>query len=130
MNELFDRIAGWTSDLVSRAPFFVFCILTIAIWAPSLPLFKDTESWQLPINTFTTVVTFLLVALLQNSQRRTELAMQRKLDAISDGLADLMHQTSEASGQDVERDIAKLRQAAGIDMESSDGQNQDQRSHV
>jgi low affinity Fe/Cu permease len=92
MNEVFDRVAGWTSDVVSRAPFFVFCVLTIAIWAPSLPLFKDTESWQLPINTFTTVVTFLLVALLQNSQRRSELAMHRKLDAISDGLADLMHQ--------------------------------------
>jgi low affinity Fe/Cu permease len=128
MNEMFDRIAGWTSDVVSKAPFFVFCVLTIAIWAPSLPFFKDTESWQLPINTFTTVVTFLLVALLQNSQRRTELAIHRKLDAISDGLADLMQQTSEASGQDVERDIAELREAAGIEMESSDDQHQGQRS--
>jgi low affinity Fe/Cu permease len=130
MNELFDRIAGRTSDVVSRAPFFVFCVLSIAIWAPSLPLFNDTESWQLPINTFTTVVTFLLVALLQNSQRRTELAMHRKLDAISEGLADLMHQTSEASGKDVERDIVKLRQAAGTEMASSDGQEQGRRSGV
>lgn len=124
MNELFDRVAGWASDVVSRAPFFVFCVLSIVIWLPSLPLFKDPEAWQLPINTFTTVVTFLLVALLQNSQRRTELAMHRKLDAIADGLADLMQQTSEAGGRDVAEDVTELRQAAGIEMESSDGRRQ------
>lgn len=124
MNELFDRVAGWASDVVSRAPFFVFCVLSIAIWLPSLPLFEDSEAWQLPINTFTTVVTFLLVALLQNSQRRTELAMHRKLDAIADGLADLMQQSSEADGRDIEADVAELRQAAGIEMESSDDEDE------
>lgn len=121
MEKWFDRVAEWAADVVSRAPFFVFCVLSILIWLPSLPLFKDTESWQLPINTFTTVVTFLLVALLQNSQRRTELAMHRKLDALAGGLADLMQQSSEAAGRDVDKDVAELRRAAGIEMESTDG---------
>lgn len=46
--------------------------------------------------------------------------MHRKLDAIADGLADLMQQTSEAGGRDVEHDVAELRQAAGIERESTD----------
>lgn len=86
----FDRFAERASQLVSRAWFFVGCVLLVVIWAPSLPLFGSVDTWQLIINTATTIVTFLLVALLQNSQRRAETAMNRKLDATADGLADTM----------------------------------------
>jgi low affinity Fe/Cu permease len=119
MHALFDRVAERSSEMASRAPFFIFCLVTVAVWLPSFPVFGDVERWQLPINTFTTVVTFLLVALLQNAQHRTDRALHHKLDAIADGLADLMHYSTDADGHDVERDIRELRQAVGIDMEPS-----------
>src|SRR3712207_1701310 len=87
---LFDRFAWTTASLVSRAPFFAFCVALIVIWAPTLPLVKNLDTWQLLINTPTTILTFLLVAVLQNPQRRSEQALHKKLDAIADGLADLM----------------------------------------
>src|SRR5947209_4430437 len=87
---LFDRFAGRASRTVSRAPFFAFCTLLVVVWLPSYFLFGNIDTWQLIINTITTIVTFLLVALLQNSQTRADQAVQQKLNAIADGLADLM----------------------------------------
>lgn len=57
----FDRFAGRSAAFVSRAPFFVFCVLLVVVWAPG-----NFDTYQLLINTPTTIVTFLLVALLQN----------------------------------------------------------------
>src|SRR5438067_13094557 len=85
----FDRFAGHASDVASRAPFFAACVLLILVWAPTLAFLKF-DTWQLLINTATTIVTFLLVALLQNSQTLNDQATQHKLNAIHDGLADLM----------------------------------------
>src|ERR1700749_2681554 len=90
----FDRFAGGASALASRAPFFAACVLLIVVWAPSITLF-NLDTWQLIINTATTIITFLLVALLQNAQPRNDQATQHKLNAIADGLADLMaHQAA------------------------------------
>ena len=91
----FDRFAEAAARFVSRAWFFVFCVLLVVIWAPSLPLFKTIDTWQLVINTVTTIITFLLVALLQNSQWRQNEAANRKLNATADGLADTMESLSE-----------------------------------
>jgi low affinity iron permease len=55
----------------------------------------DIDTWRLIINTVTTIVTFLLVALLQNTQKRADEAVQHKLNAVADGLADLMEALSE-----------------------------------
>jgi len=120
MNKAFDSIAAWVAEIVSRAPFFLFCVLLILIWVPSFPLFDSVEAWQLPINTVTTIITFLLVALLQNTERRTERALTRKLDAIADALADLMFHTGEATGRDIDRDIKELREAAQVEMEDTE----------
>ena len=78
------------------------------------------DTWQLLINTPTTILTFLLVAILQNSQRRTEQALQQKLDVLADGLADLMeHFLPEDSGneRDLRRDIDELKAAVGLGEE-------------
>lgn len=83
----FDRFASSASTHVSRAWFFALCVLLVVVWAPSLPLFGSVDTWQLVINTLTTIVTFLLVALLQNSQERFELTVNRKLDALLRALA-------------------------------------------
>ena len=110
----FDRIAATTAAIASRAPFFVACALLVLIWAASFPLFGDIDTWQLLINSATTIVTFLLVALLQNTQRRSEAALQHKLDAIVDGLADLTEHELDHDDVDLENDIEELKQAVGL----------------
>lgn len=75
---LFDRLADRVEKVVSHAAFFVACVLLIVLWVP-LILFVKIDTWQLIINTATTIITFLLLALLTNTQRRFEERTDRKL---------------------------------------------------
>ena len=118
----FDRFAGHASVVASRAPFFAACVLLILVWAPTV-VFLNFDTWQLLINTATTIVTFLLVALLQNSQTRNDQATQHKLNAIADGLADLMTHVSE-EGDDIRQDIKELRAAVGLENRESTTKSQ------
>jgi Low affinity iron permease len=121
---VFDRFAGMASAVVGRAAFFAFCVLLILIWAPSIVVLRDVDTWQLIINTATTIITFLMVALLQNSQTRNEQAVHHKLNAIADGLSDLMVEL--ASGlpdRDLEHDIKELRAAVGLEEHESTSDN-------
>jgi low affinity Fe/Cu permease len=112
----FDRFATTASRLVSRAHFFAACVLLVLVWAPSYFLIGDVDTWQLIINTATTIVTFLMVALLQNSQTRSDHAIQHKLNAIADGLADLMEHLATAADDDkLRRDRMELHQAVGLE---------------
>lgn len=83
----FDRFASSASRLVAHAWFFCTCVVIVVVWAPTILLLRDLDLWQLIINTLTTIVTFLLVALLQNDQRQFEVAVHAKLDAIASGVA-------------------------------------------
>lgn len=114
---MFDRFAEDASEFASHAVFFIACALIVVLWLPSYFAFRSLNTWQLVINTLTTIVTFLLVALLQNSQRRSEQAIQQKLDALADGLADLMvfMGNDERGGEDINQDVDKLRDAVGIE---------------
>ncbi len=109
----FDQFAGRAATLASRAPFFAACVLLILVWAPTV-VFLSFDTWQLLINTATTIVTFLLVALLQNSQSRNDQATQHKLNAIADGLADVMGHLSGSEGA-LQQDIRELREAVGLE---------------
>ena len=73
---VFDRFAGVSALVASRAYFFAFCVLLIVVWAPSYFVIRNLDTWQLIINTATTIITFLMVALLQNSQTRSDQALQ------------------------------------------------------
>lgn len=110
----FDRFAERSAQVSGSAWFFTACALLVVLWAPSYLIFRDLNTWQLVINTATTIITFLLVALLQNSQRRTEEALNQKLDALADGLADLMHHIGKGD-PDLRKDIHDLRAAVGIE---------------
>ncbi len=115
---VFDRFAEAAANFVSHAPFFAFCVLLIVVWLPTLPLVGTFNTWQLLINTPTTILTFLLVAVLQNSQRRAEESLQQKLNAVADGLADLMEYFVDHSGDrgdELRRDIADLKAAVGLE---------------
>ena len=113
----FDRFAERASDVVSHAAFFLACVALVVVWAPSYFVFGSLDTWQLVINTATTIVTFLLVALLQNSQRRNELAMHAKLDALADGLADLMEGIA-PDNERLQEDMRELREAVGLERVS------------
>jgi len=114
----FDRFASAAATFVSRAWFFAVCVLLVAIWLPSYALFQNTDTWQLVINTATTIITFLLVALLQNTQTRANEALQHKLNAIADGLADLMA-ASARNTPELTRDLKELRAAVGLEERES-----------
>ncbi|NUS00061.1 MAG: hypothetical protein HOV67_32980 [Kribbellaceae bacterium] len=113
----FDRFASAASRFASRAWFFALCVLLVVVWAPSYFVFRSVDTWQLIINTATTIVTFLMVALLQNSQTRADEAVQDKLNAIAAGLAALMDERGDADGlPDATRE---LRQAVGLEERES-----------
>ena len=83
---LFDRCATYTGEWVSRPSFFAICVLVVVGWIPTIWVLPTVDTWQLVINTVTNTITFLLVALLQNTQSRSNRAVQHKLDAIADAL--------------------------------------------
>ena len=121
----FDRFAGRASLIASRAVFFAICVLLVLVWAPTIFLLRDIDTWQLIINTATTIITFLMVALLQNSQTRSDQAIQHKLNAIADGLADVMSHL--ADGGELERDVEELRTAVGLETKESTTDNASER---
>jgi hypothetical protein len=121
---VFDRFAGWASTIASRAAFFTFCVVLVIVWAPTFFLLRDVNTWQLIINTVTTIITFLMVALLQNSQTRSDQALQHKLNAIADGLADLMaYVQSEGTATDLRQDLIELRDSVGLETHESTSHN-------
>jgi membrane protein len=113
----FDRFATKISEFVARAGFFMICVLLIFIWAPSI-IFLEMETWQLIINTATTIITFLMVALLQNTQTRHDAALQHKLNAIADALSDIMDQLPGDTAQ-LHEQRRELRDAVGLEDRES-----------
>ena len=82
MEKLFETIAQKATGWAGRPPAFVLALSVIVIWGVTGPLFHYSDTWQLVINTGTTVVTFLMVFLIQNAQNRDASAIQAKLDEI------------------------------------------------
>ena len=78
----FSRFAKWISRVTGQPSTFVLAVCVIIIWAITGPLFKFSETWQLVINTGTTIVTFLMIFLIQNTQNRDSQAIQIKLDEL------------------------------------------------
>ncbi len=79
---LFGRLAQWTARASGHPITFALALLTILVWVVTGPLFGFSDTWQLVINTGTTIVTFLMVFLIQNTQNRDSIAMQLKLDEL------------------------------------------------
>ena len=78
----FTRFAKWTAHASGRPAAFLIAALIILVWAITGPLFHFSDTWQLVINTGTTIVTFLMVFLIQSTQNRDGEAIQVKLDEI------------------------------------------------
>lgn len=82
MMHLFDHFAGAATRHAGSPAAFVLAVLVVVVWALTGPIFGYSETWQLIINTGTTIVTFLMVFLIQNTQNRDTEAMQIKLDEL------------------------------------------------
>ena len=82
MARRFARFAGRAAALAGRYQAFVLALLVVAAWAATGPVFGFSDTWQLVINTGTTIVTFLMVFLIQNAQNRDASAIQAKLDEL------------------------------------------------
>jgi low affinity Fe/Cu permease len=111
----FDRFVESAHTHLSRAPFFAACVAVIVAWLFSYPLFDgDTKAWQVVIHTIGSIVTLLLVALLENAGRRDAIAAQEKLNSIAGGLADLMESHRSSDPKLAER-ARELREAVGLE---------------
>jgi low affinity Fe/Cu permease len=82
MDHVFAKFANATARVSGHPITFLVCVLAVVIWALTGPLFHFSETWQLVINTATTIVTFLMVFLIQNTQNRDGAALQTKLDEL------------------------------------------------
>ncbi len=110
----FDKFVEASYQRVSRAPFFALCAGIVILWFASVPLWPDLKSWQVAIHTVGSVVSLLLIVLLENASRRSEEAAQAKLDVIAEALSHLM--LSRAQDDVTLIDAAeKLRAAIGLE---------------
>jgi low affinity Fe/Cu permease len=111
---VFDRFARWTEHQLGRSVTFALAVLSIVVWGVTGPLFAWSDTWQLVINTGTTIVTFLMVFVIQNAQNRDTQAVQMKLDelirvnmAARNSLMGL-EQKSEAEVEDIKSALVEL----------------------
>jgi len=82
LSEMFSQAASAVSRWTGRPLTFLLCCLAVIVWALTGPVFGYSDTWQLVINTGTTIVTFLMVFLIQNTQNRDNAALQAKLDEL------------------------------------------------
>lgn len=121
----FDRFAERASGFFGRAPWFAAAVVFVIGWVATEPFFGwNNEIWHLLLNSPTTAVTFLLVSLQQNSQARANAALQHKLNAMSEALADLMEHTAgscraKATKERLLGNAAELRTAVGLEARES-----------
>lgn len=78
----FTRAAKWAARATGRPVTFTIALVVIVIWAITGPIFQFSDTWQLVINTSTTIITFLMVFLIQNTQNRDTEALQIKIDEL------------------------------------------------
>jgi low affinity Fe/Cu permease len=110
----FDRFAEAASRIVGRAAFFTSAVVVVVLWLPLITVFRSVDTWQLVLNTATSVIAFLLIALLQNSERRNDRALHRKLDTLALALVAQMRLQG-ARSPELERSIAELEAALKLE---------------
>jgi low affinity Fe/Cu permease len=113
----FDRLAEAASRFASQGLFFTICLAVVIVWMPTIAIFRSIDTWQLVINTMTSVLAFLLIALLQNSERRYDEALHHKIDVLAAGLADLMQHQADGDPELLKRHIDELRESIGLERQ-------------
>src|SRR5712692_1782531 len=123
MNEVFRKFARFAADIVGSPAAFLFGVFVTLIWALTGSYFKYSDTWQLVINTGTSIGTFLIVFLIQNTQNRDAKVMQLKLDelirAVTPARNELvrMEGLSDAQLDELKQEFESLRQRAAGSIE-------------
>jgi low affinity Fe/Cu permease len=122
VDEFFTKVASKSARVLGQPLAFIISVLFVLLWAASGPLLQYSDTWQLIVNTATTVLTFLAVFLIQNSQNRDGAAMQAKLDEI---LRALDNAREEFVGIEhlTDNQIEAIREALEKDIRSRDGKD-------
>lgn len=118
MSDGFHRFASSTADVAGRSRTFLVAVAVLVAWACSGPLFRFSDTWQLVINTGTTIVTFLMVFLIQNTQNRDAHALHLKLD-------ELIRANAHARN-----DLLALESLSDVDLQKLQHQFEELRDHV
>ncbi|HWI41459.1 MAG TPA: low affinity iron permease family protein [Verrucomicrobiae bacterium] len=111
----FTRFAKWTARATGRPITFTLALAIVAVWGITGPLFGFSDTWQLVINTGTTIVTFLMVFLIQNTQNRDSEAMHIKLDEVIravEGAHNVLLDLEELDDKDLDRIRKRYQQLA------------------
>ena len=122
MDRFFTAVANVIARFVGDPIAFILALLTVIIWGVTGPIFHYSDTWQLVINTGTTIVTFLMVFLIQNSQNRDAAAMQAKLD-------ELIRAVQDARGQFIgiehrtDREIQEIRAMLEAECAAEEGES-------
>jgi low affinity Fe/Cu permease len=130
LDRIFTAIASVIAALTGRPVAFVVAVSLIMLWGLTGPIFGFSDTWQLVVNTATTIITFLMVFLIQNSQNRDAAAMQAKLDellrALKEargefiGIEHLTDRQIEKIRSDLEKEVADVRGKPATADESVD----------
>ena len=110
----FEKFVEAVQGKVSGAPFFLVCLAIVLVWLASAPLWSDLKQWQVAIHTVASVMSILLLVLLENSGRRAEETAQEKLNVLAEALAELMESHSRTDPE-LEEATQKLRDAIGLE---------------
>jgi low affinity Fe/Cu permease len=120
----FTRAAKWASHTAGRPATFMVALGIILVWAITGPIFHFSDTWQLVINTSTTIITFLMVFLIQNTQNRDTEALQIKLDELirsiegaHNALLDL-EELDDSELEEIRGDYLKLAEAARLKLKN------------
>lgn len=108
--DIFTKFATKTSEMLGRPWIFAAALAIIILWGVSGPLLKFSETWQLVINTSTTIITFLMVFIIQNTQNRNDLAVNIKLDKL---LEERGYDSEEVLAAEMQSDKKLERQQEG-----------------
>src|SRR5262245_16441362 len=118
MHDLFRRFANTAAQWLGSRVVFMLAVASVVVWATLGPAFAYSDTWQLAINTGTTIVTFLMVFLIQATQNRDAKAIHLKLDELIRGLqgarnhlVDLEHMT-DAELDDLQKEFERFRERA------------------
>ncbi|HYC15867.1 MAG TPA: low affinity iron permease family protein [Pseudolabrys sp.] len=129
--QTFSELAHATSQWTGQPVAFLLALMVVIAWAITGPLFSYSDTWQLVINTGTTIVTFLMVFLIQNTQNRDTLAIQLKLSELvlaMKGAENKFAAIEDLSDEELEKLHEECRMRADMTMERIEGRKKQPRS--
>lgn len=110
----FEHFVEMVTSVVSHAPFFYVIVVALVLWTVSLPFWPSSTKWELALHTGSSVLSLLLLVLLQNAGRRSEEASHEKLNVIATALSDLMESRAR-DDEDLAESVRILREAVALE---------------